>query len=255
MNRSAGHGPPDYDPAGHDAVQALIGDFAADVGRVQVSEDFEDSLARVCAAAVTAVGGCRAASISLLTGEAPVTRGATDRLAERGDQLQYEHGEGPCLDASMEQSWVSTPDLKFDPRWPRSAALLVRELGVRSMFSCGLALDMKPDRTHGGLNLYALTPHAFSTQDQMLAVLLASLGSVVVDAARRQEQLRAAISTRQVIGESIGILRAQSNLTSDQAFTLLAQASQRTNIKLRDLAQQIADGALTGREALAAETG
>jgi hypothetical protein len=38
----------------------------------------------------------------------------------------------------------------------------------------------------------------------MLAILLASLGAVVVDAARQQQQLREAIKSRQVIGEAIG---------------------------------------------------
>ena len=64
----------------------------------------------------------------------------------------------------------------------------------------------------------------------------------MVDAARRQQQLREAINSRQVIGEAIGILRAQHNLSSQMAFDLLAKASQRTNTKLRDLAQRISDG-------------
>jgi AmiR/NasT family two-component response regulator len=58
--------------------------------------------------------------------------------------------------------------------------------------------------------------------------------------ARRQENLQAAIATRQVIGEAIGILRAQSGLTSEQAFDMLVSASMRTNVKLRDVARQIA---------------
>jgi AmiR/NasT family two-component response regulator len=43
-----------------------------------------------------------------------------------------------------------------------------------------------------------------------------------------------------VIGEAIGILRAQSKLTSDQAFDMLVSASMRSNVKLRDIARQIA---------------
>jgi transcriptional regulator with GAF, ATPase, and Fis domain len=237
-----------YDPSHHDAVHSLIEEFADIARHVHASDDFDGSLARITSTAEQAIGGCEAASISLMTKDGPVTRGATNSLAYEGDAIQYDEGEGPCLDAAMQQRWISTPDLAVDPRWPRSAARLTVQLGVQSMFSCRLTLDAAPNQTLGGLNLYASTPMAFSSQDQMLAILLSSLGAVVIDAARQQENLRAAIASRQVIGEAIGILRAQSNLTSEQAFEKLTRASQRTNVKLRDIAQQIAEGSRTGRE-------
>jgi hypothetical protein len=51
-----------------------------------------------------------------------------------------------------------------------------------------------------------------------------------------------------VIGEAIGVMRTRANMSSQQAFDLLANASQRTNIGMRDLARQVADGTLTGTE-------
>jgi hypothetical protein len=125
---------------------------------------------------------------------------------------------------------------------------LAEELGIGSMFACRLTLDAAPNRTLGGLNLYATAPDAFTMQDQMLGILLSSLGAVVVDAARKQQHLRSAIESRQVIGEAVGLLRAQSNLSSQQAFDMLSKASQRTNVKLRDLARQISEGTLSGSE-------
>jgi transcriptional regulator with GAF, ATPase, and Fis domain len=221
------------------AVHSLILEFTALARHVHASEDFPGSLDRITSTAEQAIGGCEAASISLLTREGPVTFGATDALAEEGDQIQYEEGEGPCLDAAMEEQWVYTPDLAVDPRWPRSAARLSLHLGVHSMFSTRLTLDAAPNDTLGGLNMYATRPDAFSQQDQMLALLLSSLGAVVVDAARQQENLRRAIESRQVIGEAVGILRAQNQVSSEQAFRMLSQASQRMNVKLRDVAEQI----------------
>jgi GAF domain-containing protein len=231
----------------HAVVHSLILEFAALARQVHASDDFPGSLARITSTAEQAIGGCEAASISLLTRDGPVTFGATNALADEGDQIQYEEREGPCLDAAMEEQWVYTPDLAVDPRWPRSAARLSLQLGVHSMFSTRLTLDAAPNDTLGGMNMYATRPDAFSEQDQMLALLLSSLGAVVVDASRQQEHLRQAIQSRQIIGEAIGILRAQSNLTSQEAFEMLTRASQRTNVKLRDLAQQISEGSRTGR--------
>ena len=111
------------------------------------------------------------------------------------------------------------------------------------MISCRLTLDAAPHHTLGGMNLYSTVEDGFTGEDQMLAILLASLGAVVVDASRQQAHLRAAIESRQVIGEAIGIIKSQHRqVGSDEAFAILAKASQRMNIKLRDLARRITEG-------------
>lgn len=234
-----------YDPDPHATVHGLIEHFADLAQQMHASDTLDDSIGRVAATAQGAVGGCEAASVSLLGKDGPYTRGETDELAKEGDRIQYEENEGPCLDAAMNENWVSTPDLGVDPRWPRSAHRIA-ELGVGSMFSCRLALDAAPEHTLGGLNLYATKRHAFSDQDQDLAILISSLASVVIDSSRQQEQLRAAIASRQVIGEAIGIMRAQTQMSSAEAFAALSKASQRMNVKLRDLAEQIAAGGPPG---------
>jgi hypothetical protein len=236
-----------YESAGHDTVDALIKEFAQVARGLHVSGGFEDSLRRLTATAVVVIAGCESASISLLENTGAVTWGATDQFARDADQIQYDEGEGPGLDAAIQERWIYTADLADDARWPRCGARL-RKLGVGSMFSCRLALDAAPDHRPGGLNLYASTPQAFDTRDQMLAILLSSLGAVLVDAARQQQQLHNSIESHQVIGEAIGLMRAKANVSSLHAFDLLANASQRTNIGMRDLARQVADGTLTGRE-------
>jgi ANTAR domain len=70
----------------------------------------------------------------------------------------------------------------------------------------------------------------------------------LVDAARQQQDLHDAIESRQVVGQAIGLLRAKSKLSNTEAFDLFANASQRTNLDMRDLAQQISDGTRTGNE-------
>jgi transcriptional regulator with GAF, ATPase, and Fis domain len=218
---------------------ALVEAFAAIASSLHASEDYEQTLRRITETAVATVDGCEAASLSLVQDGGPVTRAATSPLATRGDQMQYDEGEGPCLDAAMHERWLYTPDVATDQRWPRSCGQMHRELGVGSLFSCRLTLDSAPKHTLGGINLYATGPDAFDQDDRMLTILLSSMGALVVDASRRQAQLRAAIESRQVIGEAIGILRYQSNLSSDEAFAVLTRASQRMNIKLREVAHRI----------------
>src|SRR3954470_18607163 len=228
------------EPGAAHPTPSLIQSFSEIAQHVHSSEDPEDSMQRITDTARDAIHGCDSASLSLLTPDGAVTRAATDQLARDGNQIQYEEHEGPCLDAAMQERWVYVPDLRADRRWPRSGRRMVEEVGVGSMVSCRLTLDAAPHHTLGGMNLYATSREAFTDEDQMLAVLLASLGAVVVDASQQQAHLRAAIESRQVIGEAIGIIKSQGHVSSEEAWAMLAAASSRMNIKLRDLAARIA---------------
>ena len=53
--------------------------------------------------------------------------------------------------------------------------------------------------------------------------------------------LRAGLISREIIGQAQGILMEHEQITSDQAFDILRRASQRLNIKLRDVAQNLVD--------------
>jgi transcriptional regulator with GAF, ATPase, and Fis domain len=231
------------DPGSVQPTPSLIEAFSEIAQHVQASEDPEDSMERITRTAVDAIHGCDSASLSLLTPDGATTRAATDQLARDGDQIQYELGEGPCLDAAMQERWVYVPNVREDPRWPASSIRLADEVSVGSMISCRLTLDAAPNHTLGGMNLYSTVEDGFTGEDQMLAILLASLGAVVVDASQQQAHLRTAMESRQVIGEAVGIIRAQSRqISSDEAFAMLAKASQRMNLKLRDLARRITEG-------------
>ena len=63
----------------------------------------------------------------------------------------------------------------------------------------------------------------------------------MVDASRREAQLHLALRSRTVIGEAVGVLRSQSNIFRQDAFAMLVHASQRMNIKLREVAREIAE--------------
>jgi AmiR/NasT family two-component response regulator len=58
----------------------------------------------------------------------------------------------------------------------------------------------------------------------------------------RAIHLDAAMRSRAVIEQAKGILMSQRRCDADTAFDLLAAASQRSNRKLRDIAQSLVDG-------------
>ena len=63
----------------------------------------------------------------------------------------------------------------------------------------------------------------------------------IEDARREIENLRRALVTRTVIGEAIGILMERHRLTAAEAFEELRTASQRANVKLAQIAEDLTE--------------
>jgi len=81
--------------------------------------------------------------------------------------------------------------------------------------------------------------------DELLArvathVELALLRRVVLDEAdSRAANLEKALSSNRVIGTALGIIMSRENVTAENAFARLREHSQRTNRKLRDVADDV----------------
>ncbi|NUT50924.1 MAG: GAF and ANTAR domain-containing protein [Saccharothrix sp.] len=196
----------------------------------------QDTLDAIVRAAVDTIPGAHHAGIMTVAGKREVSTVAmTDDLPGRVDQVQYDTGEGPCLTALFQHRMVAVPDLAADGRWPAFSALASR-MGVSSMLSFRLYVR---DDDLGALNLYAPEVEAFGEESEHVGLLFASHAAVAMADAQQQEHLVEAVHTRDLIGQAKGILMERHKLTADQAFTLLVRASQRTNTKLRDLADQL----------------
>lgn len=78
--------------------------------------------------------------------------------------------------------------------------------------------------------------------------MFAAHAAVAMSNEQERQSLRTAVSSREVIGQAQGILMERFRITADLAFRLLVMASQDTNRKLRDIADELtATGQLPGR--------
>jgi AmiR/NasT family two-component response regulator len=59
------------------------------------------------------------------------------------------------------------------------------------------------------------------------------------DAQQLTAQLKTALVSRDLIGQAKGILIARGAADEEAAFAMLVTASQRTNVKVRDVAQRL----------------
>ncbi len=170
----------------------------------------------------------------------------TEEKAPEIDSAQYETGSGPCLDAWRQGRVVVLDDVAGAvddyPEFVRAA----QAHGVGSVLSLPLAAG---DTGLGALNLYAPAGKSFADSDEVLGLELAAAASIVLanasaywEASQLSEQLTEAMRSRAVIEQAKGMLMARSpELSPDDAFDVLRRASQRENVKLREIAQRIVD--------------
>jgi GAF domain-containing protein len=227
------------------ADAGLAEDFAAIARLLQAETTPELTQDRITRTAVDAIGGCDHAAISLILRRGGVhTVAATDDVAVRVDAIQYDTGQGPCMDTLSGLGTSVIDDLGSDERWPAFSRRTVAETGVRSMLSFQLFVQ---GDTIGALNMYSRRAAAFDLHGRVVGTVLAAHAAIALAAAQERkhvQHLEEALKSNREIGMAMGVLMARGGLTEDEAFAELRRASQYLNRKLRDIAASVVE---TGR--------
>ncbi len=201
------------------------------------------TLDAIVSTAARALSSAQDAGLILLDGGKLVPQATTSRVPKLLDLFQQKTGAGPCIDAARQQAVIRVTDTRYETRWP-DFSTEARNCGVHSMLCVPLWVD---ERCLGTLSLYAALPSAFSDYDERITALFAALAALALAGAQRVDQMRTAISNRDLIGQAKGILMERYRLTADEAFGRLSAASQAENIKLAEVARQLAEtGELPG---------
>ncbi len=209
----------------------------AEVARVLLSEhDVDTTLDRICLLAVQTIDACEAAGISIATKTSVTSHATTDEIPRLVDAIQSETQEGPCVDAIREHQVFVTGLLSQERRWPHFSQRAHKATGVESILSLRLFAE---DDTMGALNLYSTQTDAFDDQDVVVGSVFAAHAAVALANAHRKANLETKAITRDIIGMAKGIIMARQNVSEDEAFDVLRRASQRMNVKLRELAVRV----------------
>ncbi len=195
----------------------------ADVARSLFAEPtVVGTLQRIVDLAAETVDGCDGAGL-LLVGKREIVAGAwSNELARKIEVMEYEIGEGPCLDAIWEVSRFESSDLREQSSlWPTFAARAI-EAGVESMLAFRLFVS---DETLGALDLYGSRRGAFGEAARAFGTVFA--------ATRRWHSL-ASRSTNTILKSQMACVRRCSpamssdrrrgSLWSNDALTLTARS-------------------------------
>ena len=216
--------------------------FAELARSLLAEQDVPRTLQRIVDLAVETIDACDHAGITLLQGGKVVTRVASDDVPFKVDAIQLQIGEGPCLDVLRDGELFVAGDLDRDQRWPRFSSRAQSETGIRSIIAFRLFVD---GGTLGALNLYSKRTEAFDDEARATGSVFAAHAAVALWSSLHDEQMEHALASRDLIGQAKGILMAKEGVTAEHAFDMLRRASQRLNVKLRDLAEEVARTGVT----------
>lgn len=203
-----------------------------------------ETLNRIAELARKAVGPVDEIGITMLVNGAVTTAIFTDPEVVQIDQAQYDVGEGPCIQAFRDGNVYRIDSTRERGRWQkfRDTAL---EHGILSTLSLPMVVNRE---AVGALNLYSRTEHGFSDADEraaqqfvIQAALVAANAVAYWDAHQLSLNLDEAMKFRAVIEQAKGVLMGVERCGPDEAFQMLVRASQRENVKLRDIAVRIVE--------------
>ena len=235
-----------------DQDQADLGAAIADLGGlVMGSKPLVDVLHEVAGFATHAIPNADGAGVVVLRlGEgAQVVEAvaASAPFVTEIDAIQYKLNEGPCITAAAETRTIRSGSLGGEQAWTRFGPRVGR-LGIHSSLSIPLVVN---GRTTGTLNVYSRAKNAFDDHSANLGEAFAAPAAVsvynaqVLNRARTLAgQLQISVASRTLIDQAIGIIRARTGESAEEATNRLRAISQKEHTRLAAVAQNIIDEAV-----------
>jgi GAF domain-containing protein len=228
-------------PSEHEPSDDVLTGLLASLSR----DGLEGVLAEVATLASAAIPDADGASVACLRDGQAFTFAATDPAVRAVDEAQYSVQNGPCVDAGQDGQVHVSQHLPDDSRWPTLAAAAA-EQGFGSVLAVPIP---NGDEAVGTLNLYAHESEAFGHVDTRSALGFAKYAGYALSSARERdearqlaEQLGEAMRSRAVIDQAIGIVMARERCDATRAMEMLRRASQKANVKVRDIAERLVRG-------------
>jgi GAF domain-containing protein len=166
---------------------------------------------------------------------------SSDEVARRLELAHERAGEGPCVDAFVQDGTVRTDDLAREARWPGLRAQLEDE-PIRSI----LGLPTRIGTPVGTLNVYCERPRVWdageiAALEAYNAILEARLGGALIARAHGEivDQLQIALDSRVVIERAIGLLMGRDGLDNMAAFQQLRANARSSRRRVVTVAEEL----------------
>jgi len=174
------------------------------------------------------------------------TVSASDAVAARIDEVQFDLGEGPCWEALGEGMPVLAADLARVRRWPAFSEA-ISSLQVGALFAFPLVIG--PLRI-GALDLYAVRPMELAEEDAKRSAVFASILSRhvlrrAVSTSEAGEPEDNAPNSRRIIHQATGFVIAQLGISAEDAHLLIQGQAFAQGRSMREVAEDVIERRLS----------
>ena len=224
------------DPDGVEATHLRIAELVQQLyGRPD--RDSDTVIAELAEHAAVEIPGAQYAGVTVTRNAKHIdTPAATHKWPILLDEIQQRHREGPCLTAAWDEKTIHVADLEADDRFPLYRRDALEQTPIRSIMAFQMFVA---GETMGALNAYAVQPHAFGQGSKDIGMIFAAHSSVAWNAARRDDQFKRALASRDTIGQAKGMIMERYGVDAVQAFDVLRKLSQDSNVPLVQVATEL----------------
>ncbi|HEY6647956.1 MAG TPA: GAF and ANTAR domain-containing protein [Mycobacterium sp.] len=223
-------------PGGAEGTHLRIAELVQEL-HSRPDTDSDTVLAELVEHAAIEIPGAQYAGVTVTRNARHIdTPAATHNWPILLDEIQQRHREGPCLTAAWEEKTVHVADLTTDSRFPLYRRDALEQTPICSIMAFQLFIA---DETMGALNVYAEEPHVFDQASKDIGRIFAAHSSVAWNSARRDEQFKRALASRDTIGQAKGMIMERYGVDAVQAFEVLRKLSQDSNVPLVQVASEL----------------
>jgi GAF domain-containing protein len=157
------------------------------------------------------------------------------------EELQIEHGEGPCVDAFERKDLVDSPDLTGERRWPNFSPVAVQR-GLVAVLACPIPYNQQ---AVGVVAVFSATRRPWTPEGELALIAFTDLAALLIantmaseERGELADQLQRALDARVVIEQAKGALMIHEGLSDVEAFERIRRQARATRRRVADVAAE-----------------
>ena len=158
------------------------------------------------------------------------------------EELQIEHGEGPCIDAFDDKELIHAADLATEKRWPSFSPAAV-ERGLRAVLASPIPYNQM---AIGVVTVFSSDVHPWSPEGELALVAFTDLAALTIANTMQSEQqgelaqqLQRALDARVVIEQAKGALVVRDGVSAGEAFEQMRRRARAERRRVAEVAEEV----------------
>ena len=158
------------------------------------------------------------------------------------EELQIEHGEGPCIDAFDDKELIHAADLAAEDRWPDFSPAAVGR-GLRAVLASPIPYNQM---AIGVVTVFSSDVHPWSPEGELALIAFTDLAALTIANTMQSEQrgelatqLQRALDARVVIEQAKGAMVARDGVSPGQAFERMRRQARSQRRRVVEVAEEV----------------